>query len=183
MSNVTTYSNKSNARRAARKVFADDNLFELVQNDAGRWYFEGVNAEVADETPVAGGLVYCPHCGVHLSNGYTTHVDDKELEHEFCCLGCEGQFGEPVSRVEAKPKGKGLKIQKDREERNGIKRPSEGGKCAAVWNEAERVYNETKMVPTPKVLKAWAEEGGYNLNNVAIELYRWRAFMGFKGRK
>lgn len=95
----------------------------------------------------------------------------------------EPVVGEVVRLKKENVTGKGLKIQKDREERNGIKRPSAGGKCAAVWELCEEIYAEKGMVPTPSVLKGKAEERGLNPNNVSIELYRWRAWMGFKGRK
>ncbi|QIW90718.1 UNVERIFIED_ORG: hypothetical protein GCAPEGMB_00399 [Vibrio phage V07] len=79
--------------------------------------------------------------------------------------------------------GRGIKIEKNREERNGIKRPSIGGACRAVWDECDRIHAETGLVPMPKQLKAWAREVGANENNAVIELYVWRKFMGFTKSK
>lgn len=197
---LKTYSNKSNARRAARKQFENDDMFTLIQDAAGKWSFieAEVEAEVqAIEEPVVGDYSHCPKCGVHLSNGVSDYEIQRDIavrnkapeaaiKKEFLCLGCAEEFGETVKISSAKtaaPTGKGLKIQKDREERNGLKRPSAGGKCAAVWEKCEEIYNVNGMVPTPKTLKEWCVENDHNFNNASIELYRWRTWMGFKGRK
>jgi hypothetical protein len=53
------------------------------------------------------GYSHCPHCGIHLSNGVTDFdgvVDAqgtvakaaKIMRHEYCCLGCNGEWG-PVA--------------------------------------------------------------------------------------
>lgn len=208
---LKTYSNKSNARRAARKQFENDDMFTLIQDAHGKWTFIEAEVEaivqaieagekmvevVGVAEPVVGEFTYCPHCEIHLDNGVSTFEYQQEIckqhksqkpaiKKEFICLGCGEEFGEVVELVEpAKMNvtGKGIKIQKDREERNGIKRPSAGGKCAAVWDKCDELYEFNGMVPTPKVLKGWAEDNNHNFNNAAIELYRWRNFMGFRGR-
>lgn len=199
---VKTYSNKPNAKRAALKVFENAEMFNLLQTEEGRWYFEEVvvvpAVSLEDESLIEEfGTANCPHCDVNLCNGVDSTDNmladnnpqrvkyGKQMKLTFLCLGCGEEFGPEYTHVEPKTStatGKGLKIQKDREERNGIKRPSVGGKCAAVWEYCESLYEANGMVPTPKALKGWAEENGHNLNNVSIELYRWRNFMGFKGR-
>lgn len=87
-----------------------------------------------------------------------------------------------VVKVETAPKAEGLKIQKDREERNGIKRPSAGGKCAQLWDLFDAMYAEKGMVPTPKPAKERSAQ--FNLDPVTtqVQLYKWREFMGFKGK-
>lgn len=65
---------------------------------------------------------------------------------------------------------KGLKIQKDRIERNGIKQPSAGGLCRAVWDWCSAQAD----APTAKQLKEAATQHGWNANNASIEFYRWR---------
>ena len=80
--------------------------------------------------------------------------------------------------------GKGIKIEKNREERNGIKRPSIGGKCRAIWDECDALLAANNgMIPMPKALKEFALTNGYNANNAVIELYQWRKFMGFTKAK
>lgn len=72
----------------------------------------------------------------------------------------------------------GLKIEKNREERNGIKRPSAGGKCRVIWDTLDAMGANT----TAKEVKAVAEQRGWNPNNASIEFYQWRKFNGY-GKK
>lgn len=112
------------------------------------------------------GLVNCPHCEVHLSNG----VGDGEAT-TFSCLGCGEDFGPAKVDAPDRHTGTGLKIEKDRPERNGIKRPSIGGKCRAIWD-----HLDTMEAPTAKAVRAAAVELGWNPNNAVIEFYQWRKF-------
>jgi hypothetical protein len=79
--------------------------------------------------------------------------------------------------------GAGLKIEKDREERNGIKRPSIGGKCRAVWDACDAFAETNGDDPTAKDVKDMAAANGWNPNNASIEFYQWRKFNGITGRK
>ena len=72
----------------------------------------------------------------------------------------------------------GLKIEKDRPEQNGIKRPSIGGKCRAIWDALDAFRAETGELPTSKVVKELAADEGWNPNNASIEFYQWRKFHG-----
>ena len=72
-------------------------------------------------------------------------------------------------------------VEKNRETRNGVTRPSAGGLCRAVWDYCDEVY-ETGFVPAAKDVKAEALVRGWNANNASIELYQWRKFMGIRGR-
>lgn len=67
---------------------------------------------LAAEAPVIGEFVNCPHCGIHLNNGFTTYedlrgdrgnhgVDLSDMTHEYMCLGCCGYFGPAVKRARA----------------------------------------------------------------------------------
>ncbi len=78
--------------------------------------------------------------------------------------------------------GNGLKIEKDREERNGIKRPSIGGKCRSIWDALDAHAESTGDDPTAKDVKEMAAAHGWNPNNASIEYYQWRKFNGIKGR-
>ena len=86
-----------------------------------------------------------------------------------------------ATKVEAVPpvqEGK-RRIEKDREERNGVKRPSIGGACRAVWD----FCDAAEGTPSVKAVKAEAEARGWNVNNASIEYYQWRKFMGIRGRQ
>jgi hypothetical protein len=157
---------------------------ELAQQ-AGRSKPDETYAEV-DGKPVD----TCPSCGIHLSNGLL-HVDDcaantnktyrEQRDPEFAkgewqCMGCGHNFG-AIPEFAPEP-GTGLKIEKDRPEQNGIKRPSVGGKCRAIWDALDAYREETGELPTSKVVKELAADEGWNPNNASIEFYQWRKFHG-----
>lgn len=82
----------------------------------------------------------------------------------------------------AEQEAKKRKIEKDREERNGVKRPSAGGLCREVWDFCDAQHT-ADSVPTVKSVKLEAEARGWNSNNASIEYYNWRKFMGIRGRQ
>lgn len=92
--------------------------------------------------------------------------------------------GESRARVEKNPapavprvSRKGYTIQKEREERNGVKRPSEGTVCGNVWAE----FDKNPEIKASE-LADLADTNGWNRTNVSCEFYAWRKFMGIKGR-
>jgi len=132
----------------------------------------------------------CPSCGILLSNGLL-HVDDcaantdktyrEQRDPEFAkgewqCMACGHNFGD-IPEFPAKP-GTGLKIEKDRPEQNGVKRPSIGGKCRAIWDALDAYRAETGELPTSKTVKELAADEGWNPNNASIEYYQWRKYNG-----
>lgn len=97
-------------------------------------------------------------------------------------VGATKKEEEEVVPTATKRTSSGLKIEKDREERNGIKRPSVGGTCRAVWDALDAAVAEGKT-PSAKDVKAMAEANGWNPNNASIEFYQWRKFNGIRGRQ
>ena len=87
----------------------------------------------------------------------------------------------PIEK-KAETKSTGLTIEKDRPEQNGVKRPSAGGMCRAVWDACWAQQAETGEVPTAKWVKEKAAAMGWNPNNASIEYYQWRKFNGISGR-
>lgn len=142
------------------------------------------------------GHVHCPSCKNHLDNGVADFDSVAEahgsveaayeiMKHEWTCLGCGHEWGEPVdlaTRAPKREKGVGIKIEKEREERNGVKRPSAGGVCRAVWDWCDNFVSKTSNPPSAAQVKAAAEPHGWNPNNASIEYYQWRKFMGIRGR-
>jgi hypothetical protein len=141
---------------------------------------------------------HCPHCGIHVSNGLSSYQDilDQGTEHdkqvagkmknEIVCLGCGGEWGAPIVRGKQVDRhtGTGLQIEKNREMKNGIKRPSAGGKCREIWDYLDEVYEGGKgPMPTSSMVKEAAAECGWNPNNASIEFYQWRKFNGIAGRQ
>lgn len=70
------------------------------------------------------------------------------------------------------------KIEKERLEQNGVKMPSAGTLCRAVWDFCSATPN-----CTAKDVKTEAEKQGWNANNASIEFYNWRKFNGIVGRQ
>lgn len=87
------------------------------------------------------------------------------------------QHTAPAAHNVASASRTAYKIEKDRPMQNGVKRPSEGGLCRAVWD-----YCWSVDAPTSKTVKAYAETVGWNTNNAMIEFYNWRKFNGINGR-
>jgi hypothetical protein len=58
----------------------------------------------------------CPHCGInHLDNGFQVHIpgDFECVEREFCCLGCNGEWGKLIARRKSASRNspsRGMKI-------------------------------------------------------------------------
>ncbi len=157
----------------------------------------------------------CPGCGVHLSNGLLTQNDEAmsskgngvfatstgrtlyeagQLNFEYECMGCGHQFGAEsapyVKPAATRATGTGLKIEKVREERNGVKRPSAGGKCRAIWDALDAMANDDQdgdgalgaANVTAAMVRNLAADENWNPNNASIEFYQWRKFNGIAGR-
>lgn len=101
----------------------------------------------------------------------------------------------PADAATDRHTGGGLKIEKDRPEQHGIKRPSAGGKCRAVWDALDGLathvtYNGDNTTNGPlgvagvtsKMVKQLALDEGWNPNNASIEFYQWRKYNGVTGR-
>ncbi|HGK6886968.1 hypothetical protein I5K51_20925 [Pseudomonas aeruginosa] len=82
--------------------------------------------------------------------------------------------GAPADAVVTTSKPKKAAAPKvERIEQNGVKRPKDGGLCAAVW-----AWLDVNPGATIKDAKAAAPGNGWNENNVACEFYAWRKFNG-----
>lgn len=79
--------------------------------------------------------------------------------------------------VVPRPSLKGMKVQKEREVRNGVKRHSEGTVCDNIW----LAFDANPAIKAGE-LQALADANGWNRTNVACEFYAWRKFNGISGR-
>lgn len=104
---MKTYTVKSSAHRAAKQAGLEKEQYEIVEID-GKFGFQAIAEEAPAEEveqPVVGEFVNCPHCGIHLDNGYGFHGDDvngeivKHEEFEYMCLGCGGEFGPAIKKA------------------------------------------------------------------------------------
>lgn len=73
-------------------------------------------------------------------------------------------------------------IEKNREERNGVKRPSAGTVCARVWLFAELLTQHMGTGMTLALLVSTATENGINEATARTQYARWRKFNGITGR-
>ena len=88
---------------------------------------------------------------------------------------------EVAPAVQPRNTSKGVKIEKERPTANGVKMPSAGTLCRAVWDELQRAV-DAGTPHTVKTIKEFAPSQGWNVNNAAIEFYNWRKFKGISGR-
>lgn len=142
------------------------------------------------ELPKSGLDGKCPHCQRSTRDG------DRVTEfHEmspgsqnsttqlYTCNECAGEWGPVVDKPKKAraPSGSsnGLKIEKDREQRNGVTRPSIGGKCRGVWDMLDAIGTNA----TAKEARTKAAELGYDKTTTMVQFYRWRKFNGIEGRQ
>lgn len=74
-------------------------------------------------------------------------------------------------------------IEKNRPEQNGIKRPSAGGLCRAVWDACDELREKLAgAIPGSADIRKLSDDRGWNRNNTMIEFYQWRKYNGVVGR-
>lgn len=194
--------NKAELRAACKEVGVKG--YGNMTNDQMRQAITATQSPVVSEEDQAlikeCGHANCPHCGVHLSNGmwdvdslvrdklssklgdYASDAEEinQEAKFSFWCMACDEYFGEARVPMNLETKkvvavGTGIKIEKDREERNGLKRPSVGGVCRQVWDWCDAFLAANGKAPKPSDLK---NSGfNWNQNNAVAELYRWKKFV------
>lgn len=156
------YSSKASATKGAVRLgFSADVVYQGLDD---KWGFDVEVPSVASETPAA-----------------TSPVAAIGSTPEVASALAETPAETPAATPDA-PKGTGLKIEKDRPEQNGVKRPSAGGMCRAVWDYCDSVRTPDGTAPTVKQVKEYAVAQKWNENNASIEYYQWRKFNGITGR-
>lgn len=194
-----SYSAKSKAKRALVSIgpWAEANADTLLEQQDGKWGFvpEDVQAKMAHAIAAVEGIAF-PAEPDFTEVLQAQHADD-EVEEETPSLApaaALGLFGNMASQITnsapvaiTKPQRQrtasaGYTIEKDRPEQNGLKRPSAGGMCRAVWDALDALRASTGAVPTVAQAKAMAPANSWNVNNVTIEFYNWRKFNGITGR-
>lgn len=134
----------------------------------------------------------CPHCGTSTRDGSERRVTEfhelspgsqNSTTQQFTCNECAGEWGPVVEKPKRAraPSGSsnGLKIEQNRETRNGVTRPSIGGKCRRVWD----MLDEIGLDATAKQARARAAELGLDKTTCMVQFYRWRKFNGIEGRQ
>lgn len=102
----------------------------------------------------------------------TVHKNGDEVRFGWKAMEAPAPAAADAVVTTSKPK-KAAAPKVERVEQNGVKRPKDGGLCAAVW-----AWLDAHPEATIKDAKAAAPENGWNENNVACEFYAWRKFNG-----
>ena len=77
------------------------------------------------------------------------------------------------------PVSTGRKIQANRPEQYGVKRPSAGTKCAQIWAWCDEVHNAGDVVRAKELRAALP---ALDDTTKTVQFYRWRKFNGIQGR-
>ncbi len=101
----------------------------------------------------------------------TVHKNGDEVRFGWKAMEAPAPAADAVVTT-GKPK-KAAAPKVERVEQNEVKRPKDGGLCAAVW-----AWLDANPDATIKDAKAAANDHGWNENNVACEFYAWRKFNG-----
>lgn len=90
---------------------------------------------------------------------------------------------EKAAKAPAEKKAPAAKAPRaDRVEANGIVRPRAGGKCAAVWDIADKISAKKKSPATAAEVMEAGLAQELNESNIRAEYQRWRKFNGLTGR-
>lgn len=200
---MKTYSNKSNAKRAGISAISNDrgidkdevkantDKYFTIEGDSNNGFYpryisdrvHGVSAEkeaelkaereAAKKDDFDDSVNDCRREMTFDKDGNTVPVEEVKVE--------KPKAAKKVPQ-KAAPKTTGIKIQKDREEQNGVVRPSAGGACAAVWGYCDAQMDAQGVPPQLKQVKSYAADMNWNINNATIEYYQWRKFHGIVGR-
>lgn len=104
-------------------------------------------------------------------------VDGKKVEPDAPVETSEKQRKTPkvktVAPVLEKVSCKGRKIQKEREVRNGIKRPSVGTRCSEIWD-----YYDANPTTAAGDLNGIADDKLWDRTTMHVQFYVWRRFNG-----
>ena len=112
------------------------------------------------------GVITCPACGVHLSNGVGAHnqdVNGKPLKHdhrEFACLGCGFEFG-PVIVKKAKVEKKAPANKQDEPESDDelLRKSLIESPTKAVWWVADELFKKNPNVRRKDIIDECVRRG------------------------
>lgn len=180
------FNSKKAAQAAARRVYgAEYAALVTIDELDEKWYVSELAAEPVEETVAETTVEPSDPSDPSTSDDPAEETAPADLLAGLCgIIAGTVTVQEPAAPIEkkAETKSTGLTIEKDRPEQNGVKRPSAGGMCRAVWDACWAHQEVTGTPPTAKEVKAIAETNGWNTNNASIEYYQWRKFNGITGR-
>lgn len=195
---------KSKARKGLER-FAPGTPDTVLQQLDGEWgFYIDDDGAVIDVTPdeaargdafnAVGTQADLPTGSESMTETKSEETDSGEEDEPEAPVASGNMFGaiaatlevvavtkpEPAARTGATRSN--YTIEKDRPEQNGIKRPSAGGLCRAVWDAMDAIRVASGLVPTTQQVRDTATANGWNTNNAMIEFYQWRRYNGIVGR-
>lgn len=186
-----SFPNKGFAIGAAKKVFAklgiefDPAQHVYMQEVDGvmKWGYDTEYRNTTPVQPVTGNEVSELDEGTSEDDASTAAPAPNMFSGIAATLGNTVTTPAPAAPAARVQRGS-YTIEKDRPEQNGIKRPSAGGLCRAVWDamDAQREA-DGGAVPTTQNVRDLALMNNWNENNAMIEYYQWRKFNGITGRQ
>lgn len=75
------------------------------------------------------------------------------------------------------------RVKEQNEIQNGVRKPTTGTLCRAVWDALDAHLSSAGEQPSSKDVKTLAEANNWNPTNASIEFYQWRKFNGIRGRQ
>lgn len=114
-------------------------------------------------------------------------VEQPVVQDAFSAFANSQLTSRPQPNIEpAKATSNYSRVERNRDEANGVKRPSAGTLCAQVWDIATQLSNgdekpTTKVAKLSEVVKA-AVAKGINQYTARTQYARWRVFHGVTGR-
>lgn len=196
MISFKSYSEKSKARRALIQIHKREDADDFLVQKKGKWGFNLEDGYPVMEDVFAASQVEPelepepepePDTGVHKTIGAPASDEPEEVaapspfgSFAFAQLTNGNSYKPPVEpRAVRAVSTKGHKIEKNRPVQNGVKIPSSGTLCRAVWDELTTMSAVPEAAtPTAAEIKAVGVLRGWNNNNVSIEYYRWKKFNG-----
>lgn len=168
-----TYTNKSNAARAAKK--ANNGTLDglVLKGTEGAWYYEAEVKPAAKAKKTAAPMNFSASLGVQTAAKPSKKAPAPKVV----------PLAHTQRAAAATSTGPKYRIEKDRATQNGITRPSAGTKCGDVWDFLDKAAKGNPATLTLASLKAVATDQGFNVTNAVIEFYRWRRFNGIIGRQ
>lgn len=111
-------------------------------------------------------------------------VDEKQLNTpQVATLSKVDPKPAPAAPAAApKRTSTGVKIEKGREEQNGVKRPSTGTICRDVWDALDKLRAKSNETPSFEDVRTLREKNGWQKNTAVTQYQRWKQFHGLMPR-
>lgn len=191
---MKTYTNKSNAARAAKAANGGTTLGLALYGVEGAWYYAPQAAPVVVQKRNADGasVLTAPAKKAPAKKAAAKKVPAGKHTAKVTKVATKGR----VTTVKAKldvydPKHgptqgriRGYVIDADRDEKHGVKRRSAGTIGGRLWAAFDKLSARAGGPEKLEIaaVKDHKDVANFNKNKVVIEFYLWRKYHGVRGR-